>query len=322
MQTNRIQYNFVDSQPQEAKAKPAGTTDFQDILETCSMPESSMKSMEQKSLPHRTQFDTYRIEQLLSNPGAKTVDYETGKITSTQARDMSWGNRIAKDFHDSILNLRNFFLNGTVGADKNYVDPQGKVGQAKSSAGLLGSLVDFFKDMASALSFGLYRPDGEPAPDNPVEAFGFAASKLKEAIGGDLIGGTLGSLVQMGEDLILSGWNLVEAAPDILLGGFDAGRVAVDTIFDNGQVAIDYITDVVPGGEAWMRVHAWDIEGGHLPVIYNLKTPEQFPDDQRWEFVSNTPFRKSIETIGSLLADAALVYTLSQGITSSDSRHK
>ncbi len=99
-------------------------------------------------------------------------------------------------------------------------------------------------------------------------------------------------------------------------------RRMVDTIFDNGQMAIDYITDVLPGSEAWMRVHAYDFLEGEFPVIYNLKRPEHLMDDPRWQEIQNTPFRKAIETVGSLLTDAALIFTISQAITSSDCRHE
>jgi len=44
-----------------------------------------------------------------------------------------------------------------------------------------------------------------------------------------------------------------------------------------------------------------------LPVYYNLKTSEHNIDDPRWATVRNTQFRKTIESVGSLLSDAAML---------------
>ncbi len=261
----------------------------------------------------------YRQEQLLSNPGAKSFDYHAGAMVDSSK--MGWDSRIVKDIEDSILNFRDFFLNGVSGAPKFAINTDGALEQEKSSPGLLESLVNFLKDLGNALTFGTLQAD-TPGLGHATGGLSFVISKLKEAVGADLIGGVAGSLIQMGEDLILAGWNLTESVGDIFMGGFDPGKKTVDTIFDNGQVAIDYITDVLPGGEAWMRVHAYDFSEGEFPVIYNLKRPKHLPDDPRWQEIQNTPFRKAIETVGSLLADAALIFTISQAITSSDCRHE
>jgi len=260
MKINQVSYPADINLSQSVQAKRElhhETGNFQSLMSKYSSPASMpIQSADNSDMSLQRQVNIYKVEQLLSNPGAKTVDFQTGALGGTAGLDMGWG------------------------------------------GSLLNSLVDFFKDLGSALTFGAWRPDGEPAPENPADVLWFAASKLKEAIGGDLMGGTIGSLIQMGEDLILAGWNLAEAGPDTLLGGFEPGRTVVD-------------------------VHAWDISAGHWPVLYNLETPEHFSDDNRWHVIRNTPFRKSIETIGSLLADAALIYCVSHGITSSDSsRHE
>ena len=92
---------------------------------------------------------------------------------------------------------------------------------------------------------------------------------------------------------------------DKLCGTIPAARRMSTTVFDNGQVMIDYITDCLPTSEAWMKVHAYQFNNGRFasPVLFNFTLPERYSDDSRWSTVRNTPLRKTIETIGSLLAD-------------------
>ena len=143
-----------------------------------------------------------------------------------------------------------------------------------------------------------------------VKRAGFFLSKIKETVFGDLVQGIGGSAIRVGESIVLAGWNLVEIIPDATIGSFEEGRKLTTTIFDNGQVAIDYLTDILPTGEAWLRVHSpnfSNVDDAKAPIIYNIEMPEHYVDDARWQYVRNTPFRKTIETIGSLLADAAAI---------------
>jgi hypothetical protein len=39
------------------------------------------------------------------------------------------------------------------------------------------------------------------------------------------------------------------------------------------------------------------------PFINNIRRPERESDDTRWKYVRNTPFRKAIETVGSIVFD-------------------
>jgi len=111
--------------------------------------------------------------------------------------------------------------------------------------------------------------------------------------------------------------------PDATIGNFHEGAKLTTTIFDNGQVVIDYLTDIVPTGEAWIRVHSPnfdDLDDAKAPIVYNIQLPERFNEDTRWKYVRNTPFRKSIETIGALLADAAAIRILGDTSFSSEGR--
>ena len=264
--------------------------------------------------PQTSDWEVYKDEQLLSSPGGDGYDY------AKQARRLDPGEQdgffqsAAKDLKDAFANGKFFFQDLFFGSTRFYRDRQGQV-QERQQQGFLSSLVECVQDIGSALSFGLFRPDGEKEPQGLDERLEFSVHKFKEAVWDDGVQGLSGSLVHLTEDLLLSGWNLVEAVPDSTIGRFESGRKLTTTIFDNGQVAIDYLTDVLPSGEAWLRVHSGKLDPPdtvELPVVYNLKTPEHFPGDARWRYIRNTPFRKSIETIGSLLADAVTFQVMSK----------
>lgn len=244
----------------------------------------------------------YKDDQLLSNPGGDHYDLEAGRFVAEPPGQKTFWGRVGKDIKDALGNVKNFFGDLLFGSTTHYRDENGQIGEAEQQ-GLLGSVVDFFQDLGSALSFGAWRPDGEPEPEGFAARVGFVFSKLKEAIFGDLVQGVTGSVVHMAEDLLFAGWNLVEVVPDATIGNLEAGRKATTAVFDNGQVILDYITDVLPGGEASIRVHSWDLKSGEVPILHNIRQPERVADDPRWKCVRNTPFRKAIETVGSLLFD-------------------
>ena len=227
---------------------------------------------------------------------------ENNRYNADPAGQKSFWGRVGKDIKDAFGNIKNFFGNLLFGSQIHYRDENGQIQEARQP-GLAGSIKDFFQDLGSALSFGAWRPDGEAAPQGFGERAGFFFSKLKEAVFGDLVQGVTGSVVRMGEDLALAGWNLAETVPDATIGHFEAGRKATTAVFDNGQVAIDYLTDVLPGGEASIRVHSPDLENLEAPVLHNLNMPERNPDDTRWRYIRNTPFRKALETAGSIVFD-------------------
>jgi len=83
--------------------------------------------------------------------------------------------------------------------------------------------------------------------------------------------------------------------PDATIGNFKTGRELTTQVFDNGQVLMDYATDVLPSGEAWVRVHSLDLKSLRPPLMHNAQMPERSSGDKRWAYVRNTPFRKMIE---------------------------
>lgn len=310
--------------------KPASSSTFSDFLkqsqekkvQTASpIPQKldvSMPQMHPPPFPEMSGWQIYRDEQLLSNPGGDqyfTDQASTGK----DEEGNSFLERVGKDVRDAFSNLGNFFGHLLFGAETHYRDTEGNV-QVTEESGLIGSLVDFVKDVGSALTMGTWRPDGEAEPASFGERAEFVFGKLKEAFFGDLVGGVGGSINHMAEDLVLAGWNLVEVIPDATIGNFAAGEKLTTTIFDNGQVAIDYLTDILPAGEAWLRVHSANLSDSQLPVLFNLGMPETVQGDARWETIRNTPYRKTIETIGALLVDVATLTLFDHFIARSDDR--
>jgi hypothetical protein len=258
---------------------------------------------------HLSGFQKYKDDQLLRNPGGDHYDLEHKRVDADPPQRKSFLGRISKNLSDSFGNLKNMFSNLLFGAKICYRDQNNEIREANRK-GLVGSVGDFFKDLGTAFSFGHWRPDGSPEPKGFLEHVGFFVSHLKKAFSKDLFDGVGGSVNHMAANLALAGWNLIQVVPDATLGNLDAGRKLTTTIFDNGQVAVEYLTDILPGGDAWLRVHAPSFKDRKFPIVYNLGLPEHFSGDVRWQYIRNTPFRKSIETIGSLLADVASALTI------------
>jgi len=262
----------------------------------------------------------YKDDQLLSNPGGDHYYLEEKKVVPNPEDQESFWGRLTKDISDAFSNMKNCFHNLLFGAKIRYRDKNNQIQEA-TQRGLVGSVVDFFKDLGSAFSFGLWRPDGENEPQGFGERVGFFFSKMKEAIFGDLVQGVTGSVIHMGEDLILAGWNLLETIPDATIGNFKIGKKITTAIFDNGQVVLDYLTDILPSGDAWVRVHSAKLKGPKLPIYHNITMPEHHSEDVRWRYVRNTPFRKTIETIGSILTDVLSIIFLGKTDMFSNERH-
>jgi hypothetical protein len=268
------------------------------------------------------QISIYKEEQLLVHPGGDDMDLGAANPKAISVNHENFLQRVGKDLKDSVANVGNFFRDLLSGAEYRYVDEVGEVQTARRK-GVLGNIVEFFKDAASGLSLGYYRPDGEPEPAGPLKRLRFLFKKLLgEGVIDDLVFGVPSSAVNLMDDVALGLWNLIEVVPDASIGNLPEGQRIVTALFDDGQVLIDYLTDCLPTSEAWMRVHALRLDKGTFmpPVIYNIKLPERFSLDPRWRAVRNTPFRKTIETIGSLLADVWLGKLTSHAVRTSKRR--
>jgi hypothetical protein len=248
----------------------------------------------------------YKDDQLLRNPGGDHYYLDENKVVDDPKERESFLGRVGKDLADVAGNIKNFFGNLFMGAKVRYRDESNQIKEG-TQRGLVGTCVDFVKDMGSALTFGLWHPGDKKGPEGFTERISYAATKLKHAVLGDLVEGIPQSVNHMGKNIVLAGLNLVQVLPDSTIGNLEEGRKLTTAVFDNGQVMVEYLTDIIPTGDAWFRVHASSLKDLEAPVLYNLKMPEYVKGDNRWQYVRNTPFRKTIETVGSILADIASI---------------
>ncbi len=266
----------------------------------------------QKIIPPGTlseQMAKYKIDQLISEPGGDFYSRNGDNVSFRPAYDQTnFKGRVGKDLSDAGENIIRLFEDITKGSSRNYIGPDGEINTYKK-LGLLDSLGNFVKNISSGLSFGTYVPEGEEKPQGMDRIKHFFSKVFKEAIVKDLGTSTTTAAVSGLRHSVLAAINALEAVPDATIGNIEAGRKLTTNVFDNGQVAVSYLTDIMPGGDAWFRVNSAGTgdEGFMAPVYYNLKTQEHGVDDPRWATVRNTPFRKTIESVGALLSDAALL---------------
>jgi hypothetical protein len=190
-----------------------------------------------------------------------------------------------------------------IGAKIRYIDNNGKIKEGRK-VGFVKTLGNFFKNLVSGLTLGAYTPEGEVKPHGGAGRTKHLFKKIfRDAIVGDIAMGVPRSMVYIGEDIMLAGLNSIEVIPDATIGNFKAGRKATTTVFDNTQVVLDFVTDVLPGGEASGRAHSFRLAKGlkGLPIINNITTDEKEAKELNWRYVRNTNFRKVIETVTSLI---------------------
>jgi hypothetical protein len=202
-----------------------------------------------------------------------------------------------------------------------YRDENNQIHETRQK-GLLKTTADFVKDMGSALTLGVWHPGAQTAPQGLLNRLKYSASKLKDAVLGDLVEGVPASINHMAQNLVLAGWHLAQVAPDATIGIVGPGQKLTTTIFANCHVMVEYLADIIPSGDAWLRIHASNLRQLQPSVLYNLKMPEHSAGDTRWQYVRNTPLRKKIESIGALLADAAAIGYLGQTAFSSNRHHQ
>lgn len=272
------------------------------MFETLTTYSDTKKDMQ--SMVLKDQFKKYKEDQLLSKPGGDCFDLNKDIDKMDYAVDQSkFMVRIGKDLKDAGGNFVNIFKDIGPGATFKYINEDGHIREGKK-VGFGGAMVNFFKDMASGITLGKYTPKGENAPDTALEAAKHFFKKIfVDALIKDMVVGVPRSAIHVGENAVFTCINLAETVPDATIGSFKAGRVATTEVFDDMQVLVDFVTDVIPMGEAGSRTRAFTFKKGFkgFPIVNNITTPEQGIKDEGWRYVRNTPLRKTIESMATLI---------------------
>ena len=247
----------------------------------------------------------YKQDQLFNIPGGDFYFLKPdGSMEYNPNYDHSnFEDRVGKDLEDAVANVQFAMDNIGEGAKYTYVDTEGKM-QTAQKTGLFKTLKNFVQNVVDGLNGG--KEDQENAPESTLQKIGYAGKKIFiDGLVKNIILGVPQAMLNIGENLFAATLNAMEAVPDATIGTTEIGRKLTTTVFDNAQVSLSYITDVMPTGEAWLRVHAAGSkdDGFKLPYLYNIKTPQQGLEDMRWAHVRNTPFRKVIETVGCIFSD-------------------
>ncbi|MGR3318539.1 MAG: hypothetical protein ACUZ8O_08660 [Candidatus Anammoxibacter sp.] len=235
------------------------------------------------------QIIKYKEDQLLSNPGGDNVFLERQvNVIDNKFDHSNFSNRVGKDLSDSYGNLKNLVKNLGSGSEIKYLDKGGSV-KTRKNVGLLKTVSNFFGNAAGGLSFGAYNPSNEEAPVGITGKITHLFKKVfVQAMGKDLLVGVPQSIINIGEDALFAGLNLLETIPDATVGHTKLGRKITTQVFDNIQVALDFATDVMPGGEASNRMRSYLAK----KIFNNQKTVNETP-----QYVRSSPFRKAIESL-------------------------
>lgn len=252
----------------------------------------------------KDQFQKYKEDQLLSNPGGDHFDLDKKThVIDYQGDQSQFAVRVGKDMKDAGKNIINIFKDFGPGAPFKYIDKDGLVQEGKK-VGLGGTLVSFFKDMASGVTLGKCASKGEKLPTNALESTKHFFKKIfVDALFRDVVVGVPRSAIHISENAVLACMNLAEVVPDATIGNCKKGQEITTEVFDDAQVLVDFVADIVPMGEAGARTMAVTFKKGlkGFPLINNITSPEHGTTDEKWRYVRNTPFRKTIESVATLI---------------------
>ncbi len=110
------------------------------------------------------QYKTYKEDQLMSSPGGDNFFLsKTSNVIDRNYDHSSFTKRIGKDFSDAGNNFLNAVKDLGIGAEMKYIDKHGNINEVRK-VGFVGTVLNFFKNAASGLSFGIYSQEGEVKP--------------------------------------------------------------------------------------------------------------------------------------------------------------
>ncbi len=273
------------------------------IAQVTPFPEPASEPTSQK----QGAYSSYKDDQLLANAGGDNYVRDGDTVRVDPSYDHSkFTARVGKDLGDAGQNLKDAAGDLSVGSTTHSRTPSGDV-ESQRRPGLFGTLGNFAKDVVSGATLGFYRPSGDPEPSGFSRVFYPFKKILLDGVVKDLAIGVPASFLRAGEHTTLAAMNAAETVPDATIGNIGAGRKLTTAAFDNAQVGVSYMADVMPTGDAWARVGASGRGGDWgIPVLTNLRAPEYDTTDPRFASVRNTGFRKGIETVGTLGIGAAL----------------
>lgn len=237
------------------------------------------------------QIAKYREDQLLTSPGGDRFFLaRSGNVIDIGYDHALFTNRVGKDIRDSYDNLRNLIKDLGSGREIKYLDHNGKIKRHRRQ-GLTGAAANLISNIVSGISMGAYTPANETKPEGISGRIKHFFKKVfVEAVGKDMITNIPRSIVSVGEDALFAGLNLMEVIPDATIGNTRLGRNITTRIFDDLQVAVDFATDVMPGGGASTRTKAF--------LTGKIMGSDDGRDDQNSiQLTRSTPFRRVIEAI-------------------------
>lgn len=316
--TGVAMYNKNPAQPHYITySKPEPLT-FDNILKTESKSHGYCRDEVTPTLSQRQgkpasfidQVKMYKEDQLLSSPGGDSIFVDAnGKVINKGIGQNSFMERVSKDINDAKGNFVNMLKDASCGSRFCYKAQDGEI-KEEQRVGLAKTLENFFKDLVSGISLGTYTPGTEEDPLGAGETVKHSLRKVfVDAVYNDAVVGIPRGVVQIAKDAALVCLNLAETIPDATIGNTKVGETVTTKVFDNTQVALDFLTDALPGGKGRGRVYAFKLDKGikGLPLIHNLTTPEQGADEADFRHVRNTSFRKTIETISSIIPIGAVM---------------
>lgn len=176
-------------------------------------------------IPLREQATTYEIEAAPRTPfprrGEVPVPYPRNTVPAPTRENQARTSAVASYKDDHLpANAAGDLSFGTTSYARS---PSGEI-TARRRPGLLGTLGNFAKDVASGVTLGFYHPPDEPAPSGFSRVFYPFKKIVIDGMVKDLVIGVPGSFLRGGEHTTPAALNTAETIPDPTIRHFAKGR--------------------------------------------------------------------------------------------------